>query len=71
MNARELRRARLEAAYEEAANDPVFMAEMQATTEAFEVIAADGLCGPREDGCSPRDRSSMLEHIGIEFDPEE
>ncbi|HYW05990.1 MAG TPA: hypothetical protein VE913_03480, partial [Longimicrobium sp.] len=48
MKLREVRRARLYAAYEEAANDPVFMAEMRATAEAFEGTVADGLGGPRE-----------------------
>jgi hypothetical protein len=43
MNPREVRRTRLYAAYEEAANDPVFMAETRATTEAFEGTTADGL----------------------------
>lgn len=39
----ELRRQRVYAAYAEAAADPVFMAEMQDVTDAFDVTAGDGL----------------------------
>lgn len=40
---RELRRARVYAAYEEAARDPEFMAEMREVAEAFDGTVADGL----------------------------
>jgi len=40
---RELRRAKVYAAYVEAAADPVFMADMAATTDAFETTVADGI----------------------------
>lgn len=40
---RELRKKRLDAAYAAAADDPAFMADMRATTEAFEATVADGL----------------------------
>jgi Arc/MetJ-type ribon-helix-helix transcriptional regulator len=40
---RELRRARVYAAYDEAARDPEFMAEMRRVTEEFDHMAADGL----------------------------
>lgn len=40
---RELRRARVYAAYEEAARDPVFMAEQREITEAFNAALLDGL----------------------------
>lgn len=40
---REVRRARLYAAYEQASRDPEFLADMDATTRAFEVTVADGL----------------------------
>ena len=39
---RERRRERLYNAYAEAAQDPVFMAEMAATTQAFDVALGDG-----------------------------
>ena len=39
---REIRRAKVYAAYAEAAADPTFMAEMAATTQAFDVTVADG-----------------------------
>ncbi len=40
---RERRRQRLFAAYAEAALDPVFVASMQETAQAFDVAASDGL----------------------------
>lgn len=40
---RERRRARLYQAYAEAAQDPVFMADMAVTTRAFDVTLADGI----------------------------
>ena len=40
---RELRRARVYAAYEEAARDEAFMADMRETTAAFDVALLDGL----------------------------
>ena len=39
---REIRRAKVYAAYAEAAADPTVMAEMAATTTAFDVTVADG-----------------------------
>lgn len=39
---RERRRERLYQAYAEAASDPGFMADMEATTRAFDVTLADG-----------------------------
>lgn len=42
---RERRRAKIYAAYEEAANDPAFMAEMNADTRAFDNALRDGLVG--------------------------
>ncbi|MDB4949764.1 MAG: hypothetical protein JWM27_2413 [Gemmatimonadetes bacterium] len=43
MKLREVRRARLRAAYEEAELDPEFMREMEATMRAFEPAVGDGL----------------------------
>jgi Arc/MetJ-type ribon-helix-helix transcriptional regulator len=40
---RELRRATVYAAYDEAARDPEFMAEMRAVTDEFDVTVGDGL----------------------------
>ena len=40
---RELRRAKVYAAYQEAAGDPAFMAEMEETATAFDVALLDGL----------------------------
>jgi Arc/MetJ-type ribon-helix-helix transcriptional regulator len=40
---RELRRERLYASYDEAASNPMFLAELQATSQAFEGAMADGL----------------------------
>ncbi|HEX8452005.1 MAG TPA: hypothetical protein VF647_07910 [Longimicrobium sp.] len=45
---REVRRARLYAAYEEASHDPEFLADMQATTRDFESTAGDGLADDAE-----------------------
>lgn len=42
---RRMKRTQLYAAYEAAAQDPAFMADMQATTNAFDQTAADGLEG--------------------------
>ncbi|HEX8211520.1 MAG TPA: hypothetical protein VF584_15215 [Longimicrobium sp.] len=39
---REVRRARLYAAYEEASQDPEFLADMEAPTRAFDATAGDG-----------------------------
>jgi hypothetical protein len=44
---RERRRQRVYAAYAEAAADPAFIADMAATTRAFEVTVGDGLSGER------------------------
>jgi hypothetical protein len=44
---RERRRERLYAAYAEAAADPMFAADMDATTRAFDVTLADGLTSER------------------------
>jgi hypothetical protein len=41
----ELRRERLYAAYEAAAADPAFVADMESVTRAFEPAVADGLQG--------------------------
>ena len=43
---RDLRRERLYAAYEEAANDPVFVRELNETTRAFDGAVGDGLSEP-------------------------
>ena len=43
---RDLRRERLYAAYEEAANDPAFVREIEKTTRAFDESASDGLREP-------------------------
>lgn len=40
---RERRRAKIYAAYEEASNDPVFMRDMNADVEAFDIALSDGL----------------------------
>lgn len=40
---RERRRQRLYAAYAEAAQDPAFAADMQGTTQAFDVTLGDGV----------------------------
>lgn len=40
---KELRRDRIYSAYEEAAQDPVFMEDMRSTSEAFGVTVRDGL----------------------------
>lgn len=40
---KELRRAKIYSAYEEAAQDPAFMEDMRSTGEAFDVAASDGL----------------------------
>jgi hypothetical protein len=40
---KELRREKIYSAYEEAARDPAFMADMGSTSEAFNVAARDGL----------------------------
>ena len=40
---KELRRAKVDAAYEEAAQDPAFMEDMRSTGEVFDVVASDGL----------------------------
>jgi hypothetical protein len=40
---RKLRRAKVYAAYREAARDPVFMADLRDTTEAFDAALLDGL----------------------------
>jgi hypothetical protein len=40
---RQLRRARVYAAYEKAARDPVFMAEQREIAEAFDAALLDGL----------------------------
>lgn len=40
---RRMRRTALYAAYEEAARDPLFMADMEAVTQAFDATAGDGL----------------------------
>lgn len=40
---RQLRLSRLDAAYAEAAEDPVFMEELKATDAVFDATAADGL----------------------------
>ena len=40
---RELRRAKVYAAYQEAARDPEFMAEQRELTEAYDVALLDGL----------------------------
>lgn len=47
---RERRRERLYAAYAEAAADPVFMADMEATARAFDGALADGLADGLDDG---------------------
>lgn len=39
----EVRREKLYAAYAEAAQDPAFMADMRAVSDAFETTVADGL----------------------------
>jgi uncharacterized protein (UPF0305 family) len=43
---RELRRAKVYAAYQDAARDPEFMADMAETTEAFDAALLDGLSEP-------------------------
>ncbi|MEX2609123.1 MAG: hypothetical protein WEA24_04195 [Gemmatimonadota bacterium] len=40
---KELRRDRIYSAYEDAAQDPVFMADMRSTSQAFSVTVSDGL----------------------------
>ena len=40
---KELRREKIYSAYEEAAQDPVFMEDMRSTSEAFSVTVRDGL----------------------------
>lgn len=50
---RERRRERLYAAYAEAAADPVFVADMEVTTRAFDGTLADGLEGGRHDAPAP------------------
>jgi hypothetical protein len=40
---KDLRRDKIYAAYEEAAQDPVFMEDMRSTSEAFGITARDGL----------------------------
>jgi hypothetical protein len=40
---KELRREKIYAAYEEAAQDPMFMEDMRATSEAFSMTVRDGL----------------------------
>jgi Arc/MetJ-type ribon-helix-helix transcriptional regulator len=45
---RQVRRARLYAAYEEASQDPEFLADMEATTLAFDATAGDGLADEAE-----------------------
>lgn len=40
---KELRRDRIYAAYEEAAQDPVFMEDMRSTSDAYSITARDGL----------------------------
>ena len=45
---RERRRQRVYAAYAAAAADPVFMAELDETTRAFDATIADGLPGVRQ-----------------------
>jgi hypothetical protein len=40
---REQRRAKVYAAYEEAARDPVFVTEMREITDAFDAALLDGL----------------------------
>lgn len=42
---RELRKARVYAAYAQAAADPLFVAEMEETNRVFDHTAADGLAG--------------------------
>ncbi len=43
MKIREIRRAGLDSAYEQAADDPEFIADLEATTAAFETTVGDGL----------------------------
>lgn len=45
---RERRKQRVYAAYAAAAADPVFMAELEATTRAFDHTVADGLANPQD-----------------------
>jgi Arc/MetJ-type ribon-helix-helix transcriptional regulator len=45
---REVRRAKLYAAYHEASLDPEFLADMEATTRAFDATAGDGLADEAE-----------------------
>lgn len=45
---RERRRHRVYTAYEEAASDPVFMAELEETTRALDAAIGDGLSRPGE-----------------------
>ena len=45
---REMRRARVYQAYAKAVRDPVFLADMNSTTLAFEVTTADGLPAERQ-----------------------
>jgi hypothetical protein len=45
---REVARARLYAAYEEASQDPEFLADMEATTRVFDATTGDGLAGEAE-----------------------
>jgi hypothetical protein len=45
---RELRRARVYQAYAEAARDPAFIEDLDATTRAFEATTADGLTEGRQ-----------------------
>lgn len=44
---RERRKAKIYAAYEQAARDPVFMRDMNADLEAFDVTVSDGLAPTR------------------------
>jgi Arc/MetJ-type ribon-helix-helix transcriptional regulator len=45
---REVRRERLYAAYEEASRDPEFLADMEATSRAFDATVGDGLADEAE-----------------------